>query len=101
MVSYQLRRGAEMRRRVVWLLTVMTVVFVMVESPAWATTFTVNSTADTGDASPDGVCDTCTLREAMQEANANDNVPASTGNTIGGTAPAARMRARLPWGRST
>ena len=34
-----------------------------------ATTFTVNSTADTGDATPDGTCDTCTLREAIQEAN--------------------------------
>jgi CSLREA domain-containing protein len=33
------------------------------------TTFTINSTADTGDATPDGTCDTCTLREAIQEAN--------------------------------
>jgi trimeric autotransporter adhesin len=37
-----------------------------------ATTFTVNSTADTGDATPDGTCDTCTLREAIQEANATN-----------------------------
>lgn len=29
-----------------------------------------NSTGDTGDATPDGTCDTCTLREAIQEANA-------------------------------
>jgi CSLREA domain-containing protein len=64
-----------MRRRAVWLLTVMTVVLVMVGSPAWATTFTVNSTADTGDAIPDGACDTCTLREALQEATANNNAP--------------------------
>lgn len=39
-----------------------------------ATTFTVNSLADTGDATPDGVCDdgagNCTLREAIEEANA-------------------------------
>ena len=34
-----------------------------------STTFTVNSTGDTGDATPDGTCDTCTLREAIQEAN--------------------------------
>ena len=27
--------------------------------------FVVNSTADTGDATPDGTCDTCTLREAI------------------------------------
>jgi CSLREA domain-containing protein len=37
--------------------------------PAHAATFIVNSTADTGDATPDGTCDTCTLREAIQEAN--------------------------------
>ena len=37
--------------------------------PAHAKTFTVNSTADTGDTTPDGTCDTCTLREAIQEAN--------------------------------
>lgn len=48
---------------------------VAVASPAWATTFTVNSTADTGDASTDGTCDSCTLREALQEANANNNDP--------------------------
>jgi CSLREA domain-containing protein len=34
-----------------------------------AATYTVNSTADTGDASPDGTCDLCTLREAIQESN--------------------------------
>ena len=37
-------------------------------------TFTVDSTADTGDATPDGACDSpCTLREAIQEANADFN----------------------------
>jgi CSLREA domain-containing protein len=42
--------------------------------PAHAATFAVNSTADTGDATPDGACSsTCTLREAMQEASANNN----------------------------
>src|ERR1043165_4279589 len=55
------------------------------------TTFTVNSTDDTADASPgDGVCETatgngvCTLRAAIQEANASTgpvtisfNIPAS------------------------
>ena len=37
------------------------------------TRFTVTSNADTGDATPDGACDSggaCTLREAIQEANA-------------------------------
>ena len=43
--------------------------------PTAAVTFTVNSTADTGDATPgDGVCDAgggvCTLRAAIEEANA-------------------------------
>jgi hypothetical protein len=46
--------------------------------PAHAdTTFTVNSTGNTGDTNPDGTCDSnstatvvCTLREAIQEANA-------------------------------
>jgi len=41
---------------------------------AGGSTFTVNSTGDTGDPTPDGVCDdgagNCTLREAIQEANA-------------------------------
>ncbi|HEY6713548.1 MAG TPA: CSLREA domain-containing protein [Rubrobacter sp.] len=35
-----------------------------------STSFTATSTADTGDATPEGICDTCTLREAIQEANA-------------------------------
>jgi CSLREA domain-containing protein len=54
-----------------------------------ATTFTVNSTADTGDATPDGTCDTCTLREAIQEANfvsgadtINFNIPGGGPHTI-------------------
>lgn len=46
-------------------------------APAWAATFTVNSTVDTTDAAPgDGSCETapgngiCTLRAAIQETNA-------------------------------
>jgi len=69
-----------MKRRAVLLLAVMTAALIMVAIPAWATTFTVNSTADTGDATPDGICDSdpaagvvCTLREAIQEANAPMN----------------------------
>jgi trimeric autotransporter adhesin len=54
----------------------MTAALVMVAGPAWADTFVVNSTADTGDTTPDGTCSsTCTLREAMQEAMANNNDP--------------------------
>jgi trimeric autotransporter adhesin len=59
----------KMRKPAVLLLTVMAATLMMVTSPAWATTFTVNSTADTGDTTPDGTCNTCTLREAIQEAN--------------------------------
>ena len=58
-----------------------------------ATTFTVNSLADTGDATPDGVCDdgagNCTLREAIEEANAlagtdtiDFNIPGEGPHTI-------------------
>src|SRR5262249_32672988 len=34
-----------------------------------ATTFIVTTTADIADPDPDGVCDSCSLREAIQEAN--------------------------------
>jgi len=54
----------------------VTLLFVLVDAkPAHAVTFTVNSTADTGDATPDRTCSTCTLREAIQEAMANNNDP--------------------------
>ena len=36
-------------------------------------TFTVTTTADIGDSNPDGVCDSCSLREAIQENNFNNN----------------------------
>ena len=71
-----------MKRRAVLLLTVATAALFLAASPAWATTFTVSSTADTGDTTPEGTCDDpaiigiqCTLREAMQEASANNNAP--------------------------
>src|SRR5215210_2627972 len=74
-----------MKRRAVLLLTVMTVALIMVASPAWANTFTVNSTGDENDrdfpggvfdGSSDGKCDVdpatgnqCTFRAAIQAAN--------------------------------
>jgi hypothetical protein len=71
-----------LRRRAVLLFVAMTATLVVVAAPAWATTFTVNSTADTGDTTPEGICDSdptatvvCTLREAMQEASFNNNAP--------------------------
>jgi uncharacterized repeat protein (TIGR01451 family)/CSLREA domain-containing protein len=58
-------------------------------------TFVVNSTADTGDATPDGACDDgngkCTLREAIDEANSTTgatiqfNIPQSEVNASTGT----------------
>jgi CSLREA domain-containing protein len=59
-------------------VAVVIAVLAMVAGPASASaTFTVNSTADTGDATPDGSCDDgsgdCTLRAAIQEANAAAN----------------------------
>ena len=70
-----------MKRGAVLLFTAALVAMVtavgIAEKPTHAATaFTVNSTADTGDATPDGTCDTCTLREAIQEANANGNTVA-------------------------
>lgn len=66
-----------MRARAILFLVVTVAMLAMAGSPAWAQTFSqifvVDSTADTGDATPDGLCDTCTLREAIQEANANNN----------------------------
>ena len=61
-----------MRRRAVLLLVVMAATLAMVASPAWATTFTVNSTADPGT----GGCNAteCTLREAITAANASSTV---------------------------
>ena len=70
-----------MRRSVLFvLIAVVGAVFAVPLTPSSSTaavtgiTFTVVSTGDTDDATPDGVCGPpCTLREAMQEANANNN----------------------------
>ncbi len=70
------------------LLTLVAACLLLSARPAHAATFTVNSTGDAGDQTPgNGSCDTgvripgggvglvpeCTLRAAIQEANANDN----------------------------
>jgi CSLREA domain-containing protein len=56
-------------------LAMVAAMLLAVEGPASAagTTFTVTSTADTDDATPDGACTSCTLREAIQEANHNND----------------------------
>src|SRR2546425_5612740 len=64
-----------------------------------AATFTVNSTADTTDAAPgDGVCDdgggACTLRAAIEEANANagaDTIAFSVASGVQTIAPASPL----------
>jgi CSLREA domain-containing protein len=91
-----------MRRRTVLLLTIMAMALVAVASPAWAAEFDVNSTNDRSDKNPgDGECVTfrppllppsgneCTLRAAIQEANAlrgadiiNFNIPGTGPHTI-------------------
>src|SRR5436190_21297003 len=57
-------------------LQLVVAVIAIHQGPAWAATFTVNSTADAVDAKRgDGVCETapgngiCTLRAAIQESN--------------------------------
>ena len=85
------RSGGRTRRRRIWisvigvasLLTTMIAV-----QPAWAITFTVNSTADAVDINVgNGICrtsaNTCTLRAAIQEANAT--LPGDTIQVPAGT----------------
>ena len=74
----------------------------LLAGPAQAVTFTVNSTADADDPTPDGTCDSnpgpgvvCTLREALREANAlagtdtiDFNIPPGGPQTI---APASAL----------
>ena len=60
--------------------------------PAWAITYPVDDPDDTAEVAPDGICDapgadTCTLREAILEANFTPGADTIT-FTGGGTAPA-------------
>ena len=66
----------------------------LVARPANASTFTVNSIGDTGDSTPDGTCGNCTLRHAIQEANASPgadtikfNIPGDDPHTISPASP--------------
>src|SRR5690349_19641242 len=89
--------------RLGWLMLLAIMMIAMalpVARPAFAAGLTVNSTADAADANPgDGVCATagavCTLRAAIEEANAltgadtiNFNIPAAGVQTI---APASDL----------
>jgi CSLREA domain-containing protein len=65
---------------------------------AASSTFTVTSIADTGGATTDGTCDTCTLREAIQEANAtpdadtvNFDIPNADPNAVRTITPTSAL----------
>jgi CSLREA domain-containing protein len=75
-------------------LAVFWAAMMLVAEPANASTFSVNSTGDTGDSTPDGTCDNCTLRHAIQEANASPgadnikfNIPGIGTHTISPASP--------------
>jgi CSLREA domain-containing protein len=87
MIVIKTRRVTEHRALVPGFLLLASTVacLLLIAGPAWAAAFAVNSTADRGDQAPgDGACftgevliigDECTLRAAIEEANANDNGP--------------------------
>ncbi len=58
-----------MRKRARAVLCV-SIIFFCFPAAMRAATFSVTTYADISDATPDGVCDSCSLREAIQEANA-------------------------------
>jgi CSLREA domain-containing protein len=69
--AIRLRRAALVATLVAVGLVLPVLLAGLVAPPAQAAshTFTVTTTADIGDATPDGVCDSCSLREAIQEAD--------------------------------
>ena len=71
----RLRRAALVATLVAVGLVLPVLLAGLVAPPAQAAshTFTVTTTADIGDSNPDGVCDSCSLREAIQENNFNNN----------------------------
>jgi trimeric autotransporter adhesin len=85
MIESEIRRAAgRMVLLVVFLVASFAASMVRTESARASTTFTVNSTGDAGDDNPgNGICATqpfpvgtepeCTLRAAIEEANANDD----------------------------
>ncbi len=78
----------------------------MVASPAWAAEFIVNSTGDAGDVGPSGVCNTvpfpegtepeCTLRAAIDEANATTAADTIDFDIPGGGVQTIRPMTALP-----
>ena len=80
-------------------LAALSFVLLLLISPSLhAATFTVNSSGDVGDETPDGVCDSdgglCTLREAISEANASagfDDINFNVTGTIVESQPAADL----------
>jgi CSLREA domain-containing protein len=68
---------------------------VVLASPAWAATYTVNSTADTDDGACTSVSGGCTLREAINAANTTSGV-ADTINFDLGSAATITLTSSLP-----
>lgn len=77
------------------------VAFALASVPTWAATFTVNNNGDAPDAAPgDGICATvggvCTLRAAIQEANALSGTDTIQFNIGGGGAVTISPSSALP-----
>jgi CSLREA domain-containing protein len=69
---------------------------VVLASPAWAATYTVNSTADTDDGVCTSVSGGCTLREAINAANTTSGVADTINFNLGSAATIPLTSAQLP-----
>jgi CSLREA domain-containing protein len=69
---------------------------VVLASPAWAATYTVNSTADTDDGACTSVSGGCTLREAINAANSTTGVADTINFNLGSAATITLTSAQLP-----
>jgi CSLREA domain-containing protein len=69
---------------------------VVLASPAWAATYTVNSTADTDDGVCTSVSGGCTLREAINAANTTTGVADTINFNLGSAATITLTSAQLP-----
>ena len=79
-----------------WAVLAAGVMMMVLASPAWAATYTVNNIADTND----GACTTgsggCTLREAMNTANNNGDGPDTVGFAQSLSGQTIRLGTQLP-----
>ena len=82
----------------VWAVMAASVVMgaVVLASPAWAATSTVNSTADTDDGACTSVSGGCTLREAINAANTTTGVADTINFNLGSAATITLTSGQLP-----